>query len=158
MTSIEVVWIYIDLILLVTIIHNEKDARTMNKYRTISLLNCSYKIFNKALTNKIGKVIDRLVDSNQTAFIKGWFILESVVTPHEVVHSVHQSRKQGVVLKLDYEKAYDKVCWEFLLDILEERVWEKWIKWIKRILCRAHCKQCWRGVFSNRQRSASLAI
>jgi hypothetical protein len=51
-------------------------------------------------------VIDRLVDSNQTAFIKGMFILESVVTTHVVVHSVHQSRKQGIVLKLDYEKAY----------------------------------------------------
>jgi hypothetical protein len=80
---------------LVTIIPKEKDARTMNKYRLISLLNCSYKIFTNVLTNRIGRVIDRLVDCNQTAFIKDRFILESVVIAHEVIHSVHQSRKQG---------------------------------------------------------------
>jgi hypothetical protein len=122
---------------LITIIPKEKDARTMNKYRPISLLNCSYKIFTKVLTNRLGRVIDRLVASNQTTFIKGGYILESVVTAHEVVHSVHQGKKQGVVLKLDYEKAYDKVNWQYLLDILEKRGFGKrWIEWIRRILCR----------------------
>jgi hypothetical protein len=54
-------------------------------------------------------VINRLIASNQTAFIKGRFILESVVTSHEILHSVHKSKHQGLALKLDYEKAYDKV-------------------------------------------------
>jgi hypothetical protein len=109
---------------LVTIIPKEKDARTMNKYRPISLLNCSYKIFTNVITNRIGRVIDRLVDCNQTAFIKDRFILESVVIAHEVIHSVHQSRKQGVVLKLDYEKAYDKVSWDLLYVLGKEGLGE----------------------------------
>jgi hypothetical protein len=81
----------------------------MNKIRPISLLNYSYKIFTKVLTDRISKVADRLVTGNQTTFIKGRYILESVVTTHEVIHSVHHGKKQGLVLKLDYEKAYDKV-------------------------------------------------
>jgi hypothetical protein len=64
----------------------------MNKFRPVSLLNYSYKIFTKVLTSRIGKVIDRLIASNQIAFIKGGYILESVVTVHEVLHSVHSSR------------------------------------------------------------------
>jgi hypothetical protein len=76
---------------LITIIPKEKDARTMNKFRPISLLNCSYKIFTKVLTNRISGIADRLVASNQTTFIKGRYILESVVTVHEVLHSVHRS-------------------------------------------------------------------
>jgi hypothetical protein len=80
---------------LVIVIPKEKEARIINKYRSISLLNYSYKIFTKVLTNRIGRVIDRLVASNQTAFIKGRFILESVVTAHEVVHNVHQDKKKG---------------------------------------------------------------
>jgi hypothetical protein len=56
---------------LITIIPKEKDARTMNKFRLISLLNCSYKIFTKVLSNRINKVIYKLIASNQTAFIKG---------------------------------------------------------------------------------------
>jgi hypothetical protein len=96
---------------LITIIPKEKDARTMNKFRLISLLNCSYKIFTKVLTNRVGQVVDRLVASNQTSFIKARYILEIVVTAHEVLHSVKNSKQQGYVLKLDYEKAYDKVNW-----------------------------------------------
>jgi hypothetical protein len=86
---------------LITIIPKEKDARTMSKFRPISLLNYSYKIFTKVLTNRIGGIVDRLVASNQTTFIKGRYILESVVTTHEILHNVHQSKQQGLVLKLD---------------------------------------------------------
>jgi hypothetical protein len=88
---------------LITVIPKEQDARTMNKYRPITLLNCSYKFFTKVLTNRMGQVVDRMIASNQTSFIKGRYILESVVTTHEVLHSVYHGKQQGFVLKLDYE-------------------------------------------------------
>lgn len=53
--------------------------------------------------------------TNQSSFLKGIFILESVVLAHEVVHSVHSSKKTGAILKLDNEKVYDRVSWELLL-------------------------------------------
>jgi hypothetical protein len=85
-------------------------------------------------------VVDRLIASNQTAFIKGRYILESVATAHEILHSVHYNHSQGFVLKLNYEKAYDKVNWEFLLDILVKRGFGgKWLDWIKCILHRGVC-------------------
>jgi hypothetical protein len=74
---------------LIIVIPKEKDARTMNKFRPISLLNCSYNFFTKVLTSRLGNVIDRLITSNQTTFIKARYILEGVVTAHEVLHSVH---------------------------------------------------------------------
>jgi hypothetical protein len=55
-----------------------------------------------------------LTSSNQTAFIKERYILESVVTVHKVLHSVHSSQEPGIVLRLDYEKAFDKVNLDFL--------------------------------------------
>jgi hypothetical protein len=80
-------------------------------------------------------VADRLIASNQTAFIKGRYILESVVIAHEVIHSVHSGKQQGLVLKLDYEKAYDQVNWEFLFEVLEKGSFgEKWISWIKKTI------------------------
>jgi hypothetical protein len=120
---------------LVTLILKEQDARIMNKFRLISLLNCSYKNFTKVLTNRLGVVADRLIASNQTAFIKDRYILESVVIAHEVIHSVHSGKQQGLVLKLDYEKAYDQVNWEFLFEVLEMGSFgEKWISWIKKTI------------------------
>src|SRR4051812_41174806 len=59
------------------------------------------------------------------------FILESVVTAHEVLHSVHSTGQQGLVLKLDYEKAFDKVNLEFLAELLKARGFGT--KWMNRI-------------------------
>jgi hypothetical protein len=80
-------------------------------------------------------VVQRIVAPNQSAFIKGRYILESVVVAHELVHSIHRSGQPGIVLKLDYEKAYDRVSWSFLFDMLLARGFDPvWIDWIKHIV------------------------
>jgi hypothetical protein len=51
-----------------------------------------------------------------------------VVVTHELVHSLHRNKEPGVILKLDYEKAYDRVNLNFLLENLRLRGFsEKWI-------------------------------
>jgi hypothetical protein len=119
---------------MITLIPKENEARSMKKFRPISLLNCSFKIFTKVLTNRLAKIIDRLISYYQSAFIKGRFILESVVTAHEVIHEVHKNKDKGLVLKLDYEKAYDKVNLEFLYEVLDLRFFNPiFIRFIKQI-------------------------
>lgn len=120
---------------MITLIPKEEGARSMKKFRPISLINCSYKIFSKALTLRLGKIIDRLVSPHQSAFIQGCYILESVVISHELVHSVHNSNEPGCVIKLDYKKAYDRVSWDFLFEILESRGFSPiWINWIEKLI------------------------
>jgi hypothetical protein len=46
--------------------------------------------------------------------MQGRNILDGVVTLHETVHELHSKKLNGVILKLDFEKAYDKVKWFFL--------------------------------------------
>jgi hypothetical protein len=107
----------------------------MTKYRLISLCNCSFKIFSKVLTLRLGKIANRLISPQQTALIGGRYILESVVVAHEVVHNIHKGKKPGVILKLDYEKAYDRVNLDFLFEILTTRGFSrKWIRWIENIV------------------------
>lgn len=119
----------------ITLIPKENDARDLKKFRPISLLNCSFKIFSKLLTIRLGKVCQRLVAEQQSAFLKGGYILESVVVAHEIVHSIHKSKEPGVILKLDYEKAYDRVDLDFLFEILESRGFgDKWIRWLKQVV------------------------
>ncbi|MDP0908040.1 reverse transcriptase domain-containing protein, partial [Klebsiella pneumoniae] len=62
----------------------------------------------KALNSRLIKVSGRLISSNQTTFMKGRHILESVVAAHEIIHEV-EKKEEGIILKIDYEKAYDKV-------------------------------------------------
>jgi hypothetical protein len=94
---------------MIVLIPKEEGAKTLKKFRPISLINCSFKIFTKALNNRIEKICDRLLPPNQTTFVKGRFILESVVSTHEIIHWAARNKEKCLVLKLDYEKAYERV-------------------------------------------------
>ena len=116
---------------ILTLIPKEADATEMKKFRPIALINCSFKIFSKTLNNRLIRIIDRLISPNQTVFIKGRYILESVVAAHEIIHEIARKKEAGIVLKLDYEKAYEIVNWDFLVEVLTSRGFSKtWINWI----------------------------
>jgi hypothetical protein len=68
------------------------------------LLNVDFKIFPKLLTDRITPLADKIISSSQTTFIKGRNILEGVVILHEVICELRRSGKQGVLLKIDFEK------------------------------------------------------
>jgi hypothetical protein len=89
---------------MIILIPKEERAKTLKKFRPISLINCSFKVFAKALNNRLEKICDRLLASNQIAFVKGRYILESVVSAHRIIHHSVKKKEKGLVLKLDYEK------------------------------------------------------
>ena len=81
------------------------------------------------------KLLTNLSVATRQLFVKGRYILENVVVAHEILHSVHHAKCLGAVLKLDYKKAYDRVNWFFLLEILEKRGFgHTWISRIRKIL------------------------
>jgi hypothetical protein len=118
---------------MIILIPKEEETRTLKKYMPISLINCSFKIFSKVLNNIIETLCGRVLSPNQTAFVRGRFILESVVAAHEIIHDVVKGGQKGMILKVDYEKAYDRVDWHFLEEMLVSRGFG--IKWVRWILC-----------------------
>jgi hypothetical protein len=93
----------------ITLVPKVKEANCIKQYRPICLLNIDYKCFTKVLTNRLVSVAQRVVGKNQTDFIKGRNILEGVVVLHEVIHELHSSKQKGLIIKIDFEKAYDRV-------------------------------------------------
>jgi hypothetical protein len=77
------------------------------------LLNVSFKIVTKVGTNRISEVAHTVVRPTRTAFMPGRHILEGFVVLHETIHELHRRKLDGVLLKIDFEKAYDKVKWDF---------------------------------------------
>jgi hypothetical protein len=69
-------------------------------------------------TIRLNTVADHVVLPSQTAFMQGRNILDGVAVLHETVHEMHSKKLNGVILKLDFEKAYDKVKWSFLQQTL----------------------------------------
>jgi hypothetical protein len=98
-------------------------------------LNCLYKWFTKILTIRLEPIAERIIHKSQIDFIKGRNVMNSVLTLHEIIHGTKRKKKIGVVLKLDFEKAYDKVCWEFLIQCLKKRAFsETWCEWVALVV------------------------
>jgi hypothetical protein len=90
-----------------------------------------FKIFTKVAANRLVGIVGRLISPTQTTFISGRNILEGVVVLHETIHELHRKRMSGVVLKLDFEKAYNKVNWDFIFQTLRMKGFSmKWCHWI----------------------------
>jgi len=76
-----------------------------------------------------------IIDECQSAFICDRGLLDSVVMANEVLEEIKRKRKSGVCFKVDFEKAYDSVRWNFLFDMLQRLGFqEKWIVWVKGCL------------------------
>ena len=67
---------------------------------------------------RLTPVAHRTLSPTQSAFVKGRFILDGVLCLFEIVHDIHKSGSKAVILKLDFEKAYDSVSWGFLRQVL----------------------------------------
>nr|KYP71360.1 Retrovirus-related Pol polyprotein LINE-1 [Cajanus cajan] len=90
-----------------------------------------YKILAKVLANRLKKVLPAVIDKNQSAFLEGRNLLHSVVVANEVVDEAKKKRKNCLFFKVDYEKVYDSVNWNFLKYMLRRLGFcNKWIAWI----------------------------
>jgi mannosylglycoprotein endo-beta-mannosidase len=119
----------------ITLLPKQKEATQIQQFRLICLLNVSFKIFTKVLTNRIALVAPKVIQPSQSTFMKGRNILDGVVILHETIHEMHRKILDGVILNLDFEKAYDKVKWSFLQQTLRMKGFSPiWCNWIDQIV------------------------
>jgi hypothetical protein len=120
---------------IITLIPKLKEATRIQQYRPICLLNVSFKIITKILMLRFEGCMSRIIHRCQSAFIKGRNIMDGVMTLHEILHDVKNNKGDGLILKLDFEKAYDKISWDFLFEMLRQRGFDEiWCKWIKEVV------------------------
>lgn len=119
---------------LVVLIPKKKVPETMNDIRPISLCNVMMKIITKMLANRLKTLLPQIISETQSAFIKGRLITDNVIASFEFNHWM-QRKSQGKVgfsaLKIDMSKAYDRVEWKFVMEIMRKMGFnDQWLEWI----------------------------
>jgi hypothetical protein len=116
----------------VALIPKVNSPHALRDFRPISLLGCFYKMLAKVLARRLVSVMDGLIDSTQSAFLKGRYLVDGVMVVNEIVDFAKKTGKECLILKVDFEKAYDSVDWTFL-DYMLQRfgfndTWRGWIR------------------------------
>lgn len=110
---------------------------SIRDYRPISLSNVAYKIISKILAERLKSYLNGAISENQTAFIPGRLITDNVLIAHELMHSLHTKKLKTkfMAFKLDISKAFDKVEWNFIVQIMRRMGFcNTWCQWIHKCL------------------------
>ena len=81
---------------------------------TISLLNLVYKIASSSIANRLKTVIICLISKHLNGFLDGRYICESTRIIYDIMQLCDDQQKDGLLLLVDFEKAFDLVSWSFL--------------------------------------------
>ncbi|RVW87682.1 LINE-1 retrotransposable element ORF2 protein [Vitis vinifera] len=93
----------------IVLLPKKSMSRRISDFKPISLITSLYKIIAKVLAGRIRGVLHETIHSTQGAFVQGRQILDAVLIANEIVDDKRKSGEEGVVFKIDFEKAYDHV-------------------------------------------------
>ncbi|XP_028804845.1 uncharacterized protein LOC114759766 [Neltuma alba] len=122
----------------IALISKTDKPQSFKDFHPISLCNVSYKIISKVLSNKLKGVLDNIIAPNQCAFLKGCLISNNIILAMDLISHIHSSRerrKKITALKIDFAKAFDKLCWDFVSAIMiKMNLPTKWVNLIRQCL------------------------
>ncbi|GAU49412.1 hypothetical protein TSUD_374310 [Trifolium subterraneum] len=120
----------------IALIPKVDSPHRLNDIRPISLVGSLYKILEKVLANRLRMVVRRVISESQTAFVKDRQILDGILIANEVVDEARKTKKELLLFKVDFEKAYDSVDLGYLDAFMGRMSFPiLWRKWIKKCVC-----------------------
>ena len=122
--------------IIVCIPKEDRPKQFMKNWRPITLLNTVYKLASSCIAERLKSVLSDLIDSDQRGFIPGRFIGENCRLIYDILHYTEENDIPGILLLIDFEKAFDSISWSFLYEVLKFfNFGNSIIDWVKTFYC-----------------------
>ena len=109
----------------------DKDKMYIKNWRPISLLNVDVKIASKAIAKRLETVLPLIIHENQCAYVKGRSIFDCTRIIDDIMFYTKENKLSGLLLAIDFEKAFDSLDWTFLNKVLSAfNFGQSFIKWV----------------------------
>jgi hypothetical protein len=93
------------------------------------------KLITKVLATRLQEQLLKLVDLDQTGFVRSRCIEDNFIYAVDLVQTCKQRKKKTIVLKLDFRKAFDTMAWDCLFKLLAVRGFDqKWTSWMHMLM------------------------
>lgn len=102
----------------IALIPKKENPQKLGDFRPISLIGSIHKIISKLLALRLKRVIGPLISKCQSASILNKQILDGVLAINELVDLARKKRKKCFIMKVEFEKAYDSVDWDYLIYLM----------------------------------------
>ena len=121
---------------LITLIEKKgRDKRLVKNWRPISMMKVDVKIASKALSLRLKQVLPNFINYDQTAYVNGRFIGESIRLIDDILYHTEQENIDGVLFAANIEKAFDSVEHNFIFASLERFGFgDEFTEWIRTLL------------------------
>jgi hypothetical protein len=117
-----------------TLIPKEERVTNPKQFRPIALCNVIYKVITKVIATRLKPILPFLISKEQSGYVEGRQIMDSVILAHEIIHSLKTSRTPGMLIKLDLSKAFDRVSWHYIRAVLVSFGFDHaWIRWVLQL-------------------------
>lgn len=108
-----------------------KPKQFLKNWRPLTLLDTVYKIASGTIANRLKTVLDSIINRDQTGFIKGRSIVENIRTIYDIMKFTDDLNIPGLILLIDFEKAFDSLSLNFLHKALQHlNFGESLRKWV----------------------------
>ena len=97
----------------------EKPRQYLKNWRPISLLNVTYKLASASLALRLKTVLPKIISPTQAGFLPNRFIGECTRLVYDLMEICEHKQIDGLIMLIDFEKAFDSVSWKFLNQTLE---------------------------------------